>query len=208
MCDALSRNLPGDLEVILSNCLAHARRNFVNVAENFPQECRHVLEQLAIVYRVDEAARKAQLDEEERLRLHQKESALVMEGLRTWLEAKMANREVEPNSGLGHAFTYMLKRWERFTLFLRRAGAPLDANVVERCLKKAILNRKNAMFYRTENGARVGDTWMSLIYTCEINRVDPRHYLTALLDHRRELQANPSAWMPWNYLRALAADTG
>jgi len=208
MCDALSRNLPGDLEVVLSNCLIHARRNYVNVAENFPRECRHVIEQIAIVYRVDEAARKAQLDEEARLALHQKESAPVMEGLRTWLEARMANREVEPSSGLGHAFSYMLKRWERFTLFLRRAGAPLDSNVVERCLKKAILNRKNAMFYRTENGARVGDIWMSLIYTCELNRVDPRHYLTALLDHRRELEANPAAWMPWNYLLTLPPGTG
>jgi transposase len=206
MCDGLDRNLPGELAVILGNCLAHARRYYVDAAENFPLECRHVLEQLAIVYRVDETAREARLDAEARLGLHQKESAPVMERLRGWLEAKIANREVEPSSGLGRAISYSLKRWDRLTLFLRQAGAPLDSNIVERCLKKAILNRKNAMFYRTENGARVGDTWMSLIYTCELNRVDPRHYLTALLDHRRELQANPSAWMPWNYLQAL--DTG
>jgi hypothetical protein len=29
-------------------------------------------------------------------------------------------RKVEPNSGLGTA-TYLLRRWNRFTLFLRRA---------------------------------------------------------------------------------------
>jgi transposase len=207
MSDGLDRNLPGDLEVIWANCLAHGRRHFVDVAESFPAECQHVLEQLSIVYRVDEAARQDQLDAEARLARHQKESGPVMAQLRIWLEAKLAEREVEPNSGLGHAIKYMLKRWDRLTLFLRVAGAPLDSNVVERCLKKAILNRKNAMFYKTENGARVGDIWMSLIYTCEINRVDPRHYLTTLLDHRHELAANPAAWMPWNYHQALAADS-
>jgi transposase len=37
---------------------------------------------------------------------------------------------------------------------------------VERALKKAILNRKNALFYRTLNGAGVGDLLRSLIHTC------------------------------------------
>ena len=46
MCDALSRNLPAELETIVANCLAHGRRQFVEVAEHFPEECRHVLESL------------------------------------------------------------------------------------------------------------------------------------------------------------------
>jgi transposase len=40
MCDALSRNLPKKLEVIIGHCLAHARRHFVEVTPNFPEECR------------------------------------------------------------------------------------------------------------------------------------------------------------------------
>ena len=52
MCDALSRNLPKlpeKLEVIVGHCLAHARRRFVEVTSNFPEPCRHVLEQLGTV---------------------------------------------------------------------------------------------------------------------------------------------------------------
>ncbi len=59
----------------------------------------------------------------------------------------------------------MQKHWDALTLFLREPGAPLDNNVVERVLKRAIVDRKNSLFYRTFNGARVGDTFMSLIYT-------------------------------------------
>jgi hypothetical protein len=57
--------------------------------------------------------------------------------------------------------------WDRLTLFLHQAGAPLDSNIVERALKKCILHRKNSLFYKTTHGAEVGDLFMSLIHTCE-----------------------------------------
>jgi hypothetical protein len=37
---------------------------------------------------------------------------------------------------------------------------------VERALKKAILHRKNSLFYNTRKGAQMGDLFMSLIHTC------------------------------------------
>jgi hypothetical protein len=96
-----------------------------------------------------------------------------------------------------------LKHWERLTLFLRQAGAPLNSNLVERALKKCILHRKNSLFYKTENGAEVGDLFMSLIHTCELNDANPFDYLTELQKHAAELARNPAAWMPWNYRRTL-----
>jgi transposase len=93
------------------------------------------------------------------------------------------------------------------TLFLSQSGAPIDNNIVERALKKAILNRRNALFYRTLNGARVGDLFMSLIHTSELNSVNPFEYLTELLRHAEALKQKPSEWMPWNYRGALARST-
>jgi hypothetical protein len=81
-----------------------------------------------------------------------------MRQLDDWLARQLDERLVEPNSALGGAIRYMLRHWEKLTLFLRQAGAPLDNNICERALKKAILHRKNALFYRTENGARVSAT--------------------------------------------------
>jgi hypothetical protein len=99
--------------------------------------------------------------------------------------------------------TYLLKHWERLTLFLRQAGAPLDNNVCERALKKAILHRKNSLFYKTQNGARVGDLFMSLIHTAELCGANPFDYLTQLQRHAEELAAAPAQWMPWNYRQAV-----
>jgi uncharacterized protein (TIGR03437 family) len=91
-----------------------------------------------------------------------------MQQLHQWLAAQFALKQVEPNSSLGKAITYLLRHWKGLTAFLREAGAPLDNNVCERALKRAVLHRKNALFYRTLHGAEAGDLFMSLIHTCEL----------------------------------------
>jgi transposase len=206
MCDALSRNTPKlpDVEVLLANCLAHGRRLVVDVAANFPEECRYVLETLGKVYQTDAQARERQLSPEGRLLLHQEHSAPLMDELHVWMETQFADHKTEPNSGLGKAISYLQRHWTKLTLFLRQPGAPLDNNIAERMLKKAILHRKNALFYKTVNGARVGDLFMSLIHTCELNKVNPFDYLTELLRHPAEIKASPADWMPWNYRDTLA----
>ncbi|MGA7314005.1 MAG: transposase, partial [Silvibacterium sp.] len=207
MCDALSRNVPrlsSGVEILLANCLAHGRRQFVEVAENFPNECRYVLEMLGQVYGHDAEARERGLTPGERLRLHQERSGPVMDQLHGWLEAQLAERRTEPNSGLGHAIMYLLRHWHPLTLFLRKAGAPIDNNIVERSLKRAVLHRKNALFYRTLNGAQVGDLFMSLIHTCQLCGANSFDYLIELQRHAQELAARPTEWMPWNYRETLA----
>ena len=204
MCDGLSRNTPGDFEVILSNCTSHARRGFVDVANNFPSEVRFVLEVLRDVYKNDAYSREHELSAKDRLRYHQENSGPLMDKLKKWLDAEIEKTEVEPNSSLGDAISYMRKRWEPLTLFLRRPGAPLDNNITERALKKAILHRKNSLLYKTEHGAHIGDLFMSLIHTCELNGVNPFDYLTELQRHSSRVFKNPAAWMPWNYKDTLA----
>jgi hypothetical protein len=214
MCDALAANTAGDFDTLLAACLAHARRRFVEVVDNFPAEVLHVLEALREVYRTDALARERALSPEERLRLHQTTSGPLMAGLESWLRQQLDDHLVEPNSGLGTAITYMLKHWAKLTLFLRVSGAPLDNNVCERALKKVILHRKNALFYKTLAGARVGDVFMSLIHTAELNGIAPFEYLVALQRHHQEVALDPSEWLPWTYeatltdLRARSSPSG
>ncbi len=203
MCDALSRNTPklsDGAVILLANCLVHGRRQFVEVAANFPEPCRYVLEALGDVYKYDAEARQHHLSPTQRLQFHQQHSGPVMSHLHEWLEAQFALKQVEPNSGLGKAITYLLRHWKGLTAFLREVGAPLDNNLCERALKRAVLHRKNALFYRTLHGAEAGDLFMSLIHTCELAGANPFDYLTQLQRHASELADNPSAWMPWNYL--------
>ena len=206
MCDALSRNTPkaSGVEILLANCMAHGRRQFVEIAPNFPAECRYVLESLGIVYYYDAMAREQSLPANDRLKLHQEQSGPVMDHLHTWLEAQLAEKKTEPNSGLGKAIAYLLRHWKGLTAFLRYAGAPLDNNICEQALKRAVLHRKNALFYKTMNGAQVGDLFMSLIHTCQLCGGNSFDYLTELQRHAGELKARPADWMPWNYRETLS----
>ena len=107
MSDALSRNSPEveGVEPLQANCLAHGRRQVVEVADNFPEECRYVLETLRDVYHHDALAREQAMSPEQRLRFHQEHSEPLMKGLHEWMEAQLAEHKTEPNSGLGKAIS-------------------------------------------------------------------------------------------------------
>ena len=128
-----------------------------------------------------------------------------MDGLHRWLKAQLDERLVEPNGSLGSAISYMLKHWEKLTLFLRVPGAPLDNNACERILKMAIRHRKNSLFYKTQRGADVGDLYMSLVHTCYSSGASPIDYLTELQRNHERVRAAPGDWMPWNYRAQLVA---
>lgn len=203
MCDALERNVPKGHDVIESNCLAHGRRHIVDEAESFPSECRHVLEQLRVVFGNEARCKEKGWSGEERLRFHQEHSGPVMASLEAWMNEQLDEKQIEPNSGLGQAFDYLLRRWDKLTLFLRVRDAPVENNICERAMKMAIRHRRNSLFYRNRRGARVGDIYMTLIYTAQLHGENPFAYLTALLAHETIVANRPADWLPWTYRTTL-----
>ena len=203
MSDALAANTAGEFTTIVSNCNSHARRKFVEVADNFPEEVRYVLEIFKIIYTNDSEAKAQKLSADERLEFHREFSKPKMDDLKKWFKVQFAEKRIEPNSSLGQAIKYMQKHWDELTLFLRVAGAPLDNNICERAIKKAILQRKNSLFFKTEKGAKVSDLFMSLIHSAELAKVNPFDYLIKLAEHKESINKNPEQWMPWNYTKNL-----
>jgi transposase len=204
MCDGLDRNLPLEHAVVLANCLAHARRHIVDEVGNHPELCAHMLAEIGKVFANDAKCRKGGVTGEARLAFHQRESGPVMAGLRAWIEDLVANKRIEPNSGLGGVLQYLLKRWKPLTRFLHVVDAPIDNNLSERSLKNAIRQRRASLFYRSMNGALVGDVYTALIVTTQLHRGDPFRYLTALFTNYKAVAAAPKDWLPWNYEEALA----
>lgn len=205
MSDALdTRNVPKGHTVIEANCNAHARRGIVDQVSNFPVECEYVLQMLSKVFVIDAQCKREELSPEQRLLVHQRESRPVMNELHQWMNGQFTAKQVEPNSGLGRAYTYMLKRWAKLTLFLRKPGAPIDNNICERALKKAICHRRNSLFYRSQHGAQVGDMFTSFIHTAELRGANPFEFLTQVQRHAKAAAHNPSDWLPWNYRATLA----
>jgi transposase len=203
MSDALSHNHAEETKLIRCHCLAHGRRQFSDLAEDFPAESAVVVHALKLIYDHDAEARDQGLNAQERLAYHQTYSAPVFTTLKTWLEQQTAQRVVEPNSSLGKAIAYMLGHWATLTQCLKEPGAPLDNNVAERALKLAIRQRKNSLFYATEHSAYIASILTSVIATCVQAGVNALDYLVAVQEHRQEVFATPSAWLPWNYEAVL-----
>lgn len=203
MSDALSSNNAEEMNLIRCHCLAHGRRQFSDLAEEFPAESAVVVNALKLIYDHDDEARDQGLSAQERLAYHQEYSEPVFTALKTWLEPQTAERVVEPNSRVGKAIAYLLGHWATLTQCLKEPGAPLDNNVAERALKLAIRQRKNSLFYATEHSAYIASLLTSVMATCLQAGVNALDYLVAIQEHRHEVFANPAAWLPWNYPAAL-----
>jgi transposase len=203
MSDVLSSNHAAETLLIRCHCLAHARRQFSELTDDFPVESAMVVHALKLVYDHDDEAREQGLNARARLVYHQEYSAPVFTRLKTWLEQQTEQRLVEPNSSGGKAIAYMLEHWETLTRVVTEPGAPLDNNVAERALKLAIRQRKNSLFYATEHSAYIASILTSVIATCVQAGVNALDYLVAVQEHHQEVFANPRAWLPWNYEAAL-----
>jgi hypothetical protein len=204
MSDALSRNEIDEETVVRCHCLAHGRRQFSDIEEVFPSECRLVMDVIQQVFDHDEEAREKQMSPEARLAYHQASSQPLMDNLKAWLDKQSAERLVEPNSSLGQAIAYMQTHWGTLTRFLQIEGAPLDNNLVERALKLFIRQRNNSLFYKSEHSAYIASVLTSLIATCIYAGVNALDYLVALQEHRAEVFAEPEAWLSWTYQASLA----
>jgi len=203
MSDALSRNNAEEDALIRCHCLAHGRRQFSDLADDFPAESAVVVDALKLIYDHDDEARAQGLSAQERLAYHQEYSAPVFTTLKTWLEEQTDQRLIEPNGSVGKAITYLLAHWDTLTRVVQEPGAPLDNNSAERALKLAIRQRKNSLFYASEHSAYIASILTSVIATCVQAGVNALDYLVAVQDHRQAVRANPGAWLPWNYQAAL-----
>jgi hypothetical protein len=204
MSDALSRNEAHEAMLIRCHCLCHGQRKFSDIEETFPEACDVVIGALKDIFDHEEAAQKAHMNDAERLAHHHTYSEPILKTLKSWMEEQFKEREVEPNSSLGKAFTYMLSHWQTLTQFLRVPGAPLDNNTAERALKLIIRQRKNSLFYHNDFSAYVASLLTSLIATCIQAGVNAMDYLVALQDNRSAVFANPADWLPWTFQATLA----
>ncbi|MGH9463355.1 MAG: IS66 family transposase [Vicinamibacteria bacterium] len=200
MADASSM-APSSSRRITANCIAHARRYFMEAYAAFPEHCERVLEDIATIYQHDDKTRA--MEPHQRLAYHQQHSRPVMESLYDWIEQQFRERVVEPNSRLGKAFSYVKNHWQGLTRFFQVAGVPLDNNETERELKPSQRHRKNSLFFKTEAGADVADVLLSMIRTCVANSVDPVHYLTTIATHAKHARLSPEPWLPWTYQQTL-----
>lgn len=205
MCDALSRNFPSQKAFEKTLCNSHARREFVEVFEHFPEPVQWVLEHYALIWQHETHCQEKKLTPAQRLAYHQAHSLPVMQQLRDWGQRPLESGAVEANSGLGKAIGYFERHYESLTAFCRIELAQIDNNRLEQALKRVIRHRKNALFFKTQAGAAIADVLLSLIATAAQAKINVFEYLIVLQQHAQTVKQNPQQWLPWNYQNTLQA---
>ncbi len=200
MSDALASNRPTGRDVTMSLCNSHARRQFVDVINHFPEEVEHVLNRYGEIWVNDEHTKAENLSLSARLAYHQQHSMPIMEAIKLWGETHFANETVEENSGLGKAIRYFIKHYDELSYFCRFEGVKIDNNRIEAMLKIVVRDRKNAMFHKTLLGATIGDVITSVIATGSEAGINVFDYFTTLQREKEQVKAHPENYLPWNYL--------
>lgn len=172
------------------------------LAHNLPKEINIILDLFGDIFEKDEIAPK---HPKKRLKWHQRKTKPLMEKLKDYCTSLVNDKKVEPNSGFGKAIKYLENHWEGLTLFLRMPGVPLTNNENEQLIKRAVLKRKNAYFFKNETGAKIGDVLLSVIETCALNAANPWEYLVAIQKYQNQVRQSPKNWMPWNYQDQIRA---
>lgn len=205
MSDALSSNTPSVMAVQQAYCNSHCRREFFEIRHLKPDEVDGLLELYGKIWENEAFIKEQALDEKARLSYHQQHSKPVMEQIKAWALSQQEAKTFEEHSGFGKAIKYLLKHFDKLTLFYQLPGIPIDNNRMEETLKLIIRSRKTCHFFKTVNGAGIANVLTSLIGTGMRAEINLFEYLTVLQRYADKVRANPSAWLPWNYLDTLTA---
>jgi transposase len=182
----------------LAFCWAHWRRQFFDLAKSPPAPIAvEALKRIAELYEI-EAEIRGKSAQERRAARQEKTKPLVA-ALKTWLETSLAR--LAGGSTIARALRYGLNHWDGLVRFLDDGRIEIDSNTVERSMRPIALNRKNALFAGSDEGAEHWAMLASLIETCKLHRVNPEAYLTDVLTklvngwpNKRIAELTPWGW--------------
>lgn len=184
-------------KVIEVGCWAHARRYFYAARDSDPERATWALERIRDLFLLERAGARARRSE--RLQLRQEQSKPIVDAVFRWCEQH--RDQVLDGSPMADAIRYALNQRQALERFLEDARLPLSNNISERNLRRQATGRKNWLFVGSEDGARANTTFVSLLASCQMHRIEPWAYLRDLFcllpswSSKRVLELAPAYWL-------------
>lgn len=165
-------------KIRVQHCWAHARREFFERCDDYPDECEKALDLIDLIFAMEASAKTF----EELKVLRQGDIKFVVEQFYAWLLE--TRPRFLPSEGVAKAIEYCLKFWPELTLFLRDLSVPVDNNEAERALRHSVMGKKNFAGSKTINGADVAAVLYTLIESAKKAAMQPREYLKYVITER------------------------
>ena len=167
-------------------CNAHAYRYFRDASTTWESECKIFLEIYGKIYELE---REAENEEQKKL-ARRKMQPLFLQLKNMCIKAQ---KDLMPNSSLEKAIGYFLNHFDGLTVCLEDIEIPLDNNFSERLLRSYVVGRKTWLGTHSKQGAKTSAVLFSLVETCKINKINPRHYFAWVIErlHKKETILTP-----------------
>lgn len=174
-------DLIGSDNASLANCNSHARRKFEPIARSNKGTgiAKQAMRFFKALYKVERETKNNQFTATQRYQLRQEKSKPIMDDFFAWI--KEVYPTVLPQSPLGKALSYCIKRKEGLMRFLEDGRLEIDNNLSEQEIKPFVIARKNFLFCASVEGAQALCLHFSLIRTAKLHNLDPYHYYVMLL---------------------------
>lgn len=190
----------GGPKLVHAACWAHARRKFFDAAKLNPDDrvAAHMVARIDELFAIDAEARKAGMDHAARHALRQERSRLVLDRLRSDIEA--ARSSVLPSSALGKAFSYTLSLWRKLVRFLEYPEIELSNNLAENSMRPIVVGRKNWIHVGSEQAGPKIAAILSVVESCRRLGIPLREYFASVLPGIANLSIQrihsytPAAW--------------
>ena len=222
MTDGLEQyhKLERDLEgVTNANCMAHARRHFVNAIKALGKGNQKAvrssiaykaLVRIEAIYDLEGALKD--LTPEERFKERQASIKPLVEEFFAWIRETLADQKVLPKGETAKGLNYCLNQEKYLKVFLTDGEVPIDDSASERALRNFTIGRKNWVTINTVRGAQASAIIYSLTETARANDLNVYHYVRHLLTELPQLiyangkieESRLEPLMPWS--KTLPAD--
>lgn len=166
-------------DIIVFNCMAHARRKFSEALSNDKPRAEHVLSEMQKLYAIERQLTDNNLTGDQKLQYRKEHALPILRDLGLWMQK--AYPEVLPASAIGKAMAYSLPRWDKLSLYATTDLLNIDNNPVENSIRPVAVGRKNYLFAGSHAAAQRSAIFYSLLATCKNYNVNPTDWMQDVL---------------------------
>ena len=187
-------------DIIVFNCLAHARRKFSEALTNDRSRAEHVLAEIQKLYAIERQLTENNLTGNDKWQYRKEQALPILKDLGIWMQK--AYPEVLPGSAIGKAIFYSLSRWDKLSLYATTDFLSIDNNPVENSIRPVAVGRKNYLFAGSHAAAQRSAIFYSLLATCKNYQVNPVDWMQDVLTRIAGYPINkiqellPQNWKP------------
>lgn len=183
-------------QVVEVGCWAHCRRYFFKALSSEPERAREALAFLGALFQIERAL--AVEPAKKRQAIRQEQSRPIVDRFFAWCDAQVD--QVLDDTPISKGVAYARNQRQALERFLEDGRLPLHNNGSELQLRRQKVGAKNWLFVGSDEAAEVNTTFVSLLASAQLHRLEPWSYLRDLLcvlprwPKRRVLELAPVHW--------------